>query len=332
MLVDAQHPDILQDYLRRRGWLDSEERILSVEKPGEGNMNYLLRVVTKTRTLIVKQSREYVEKYPTIAAPADRAVAEGRFYRKIAAVSALAGRMPRLLGMDEEHNVLILEDLGTTNDFTFLYQPGHLLSEADALTLTAYLSDLHRQFFTDQPDPAFANRAMRQLNHEHIFVYPFLANNGFDLDTVQPGLQAVAQRYQRDDALKKTIRALGERYQSDERAGLPTTLLHGDYYPGSWLRTASGTTVIDPEFCFYGPAEFDLGVMIAHLMMAKQPATLLETVLTHYQPQAGFDPELRQRFTGVELMRRLIGLAQLPLDMSLADKRTLLEDAHSLLP
>jgi 5-methylthioribose kinase len=33
---------------------------------------------------------------------------------------------------------------------------------------------------------------MRKLNYEHIFEYPFREENGFDLDTVQEGLQAVA--------------------------------------------------------------------------------------------------------------------------------------------
>jgi 5-methylthioribose kinase len=187
MHLDAQQPLILQDYLRRRGWLDTGEVITSVEKPGEGNMNYTLRVITQTRTLIVKQSRGYVEKYPTIAAPADRAVTEGRFYKKIQGIPTLATQMPHLLGIDEENNILVLEDLGAASDFTFLYQPGRLLSESDALTLTGYLSDLHGQFITQEPDEAFANLAMRALNNEHITNYPFLEDNGFDLDTSPAG-------------------------------------------------------------------------------------------------------------------------------------------------
>ena len=331
MHIDAQYPLALQDYLRRRGWLDTEELILSVSKPGEGNMNYTLRVVTPNRTLIVKQSRGYVEKYPTIAAPADRAVIEGRFYQAVQTIPRLAGRMPQLLGIDGENNILVLEDLGAASDFTFLYQPCRQLSETDARDLTGYLSDLHGQFVTHTPNPAFANRAMRTLNHEHIVLYPFLEDNGFDLNTVQPGLQELALPYKRDADLKEIIRHLGDAYLSDSHTDKPVTLLHGDYYPGSWLQTASGTKIIDPEFCFYGPAEFDLGVMVAHLMMAEQPPTVLNTVLTNYEPIAGFDERLRQRFTGVEIMRRLIGLAQLPLSLSLDKKRGLLDEAHSLL-
>lgn len=331
MHLDAQQPLVLQDYLRRRGWLDTEEKISLVEKPGEGNMNYTLRVVTPNRTLIVKQSRPYVEKYPTIAAPADRAITEGRFYQKTQAIPMLARQMPHLLGIDEENNMLVLEDLGASSDFTFLYQPCRQLSEADARALTDYLSELHNHFSGGKADLAFANRAMRALNYEHIIKYPFLEENGFDLNSIQPGLQELALLYKRDTELKKRITTLGEIYLGTSPADQVNTLLHGDYYPGSWLQTTAGTKIIDPEFCFYGPPEFDLGVMVAHLMMAEQPPTVLQTVLTTYQATAGFDEQLRQRFTGVEIMRRLIGLAQLPLSLPLSKKRNLLDEAYSLL-
>ncbi len=331
MHVDSQQPLALQDYLRRRGWLDTEETISAVEKPGEGNMNYTLRVITPFRTLIVKQSRAYVEKYPTIAAPADRAVLEGRFYEQAEAIPELAGQMPTLLGIDPENNLLVLTDLGEARDFTFLYQPDQQLSEADAQTLTTWLGELHREFMTQTPDPAFANHDLRALNHEHIFQYPFNENNGFDLDTIQPGLAALARPYHGDATLKETIRQLGEVYRADAPAGKPVTLLHGDYYPGSWLQTPDGPKIIDPEFCFYGPAEFDLGVMMAHLMLAQQPLSTLNRVLEMYEKPHHFDESLRQRFTGVEIMRRLIGLAQLPLSLSVNQKRILLAEAHSLL-
>jgi 5-methylthioribose kinase len=277
----------------------------------------------------VKQARSYVEKYPSIAAPAERAVMEGLFYSEIAENPELRSHMPELLGVDEVENMLVLEDLGEAADFTNCYQPGQVIA-ADQLTeLTTYLSVLHNQFLTDQPNGAFTNRAMRALNHEHIFVYPFMADNGFNLDAVQEGLQALAMAYKQNTALVDTTRQLGQRYLTDQ-AGLPVTLLHGDYYPGSWLRTSVGVKVIDPEFCFYGPAEFDLGVMLAHLHMAQQPESVHQQILTGYVRHNGFDEHLLRQFTGVEILRRLIGLAQLPLSLSLDEKARLLQMATDL--
>lgn len=290
-------------------------------------MNFTLRVTTPNRSLIVKQSRGYVEKYPTIAAPANRAVIEGRFYQRVQTVPAVAQCMPQLFDVDDQTNVLVLEDLGAAQDFTFLYQPGHHLSESDVKLLATYLSQLHTHFTSPTPDPAFANRAMRALNHEHIFTYPFLENNGFDLDAIQPGLQGLAMPYKRDEDVKKRATELGKLYLSDEG----TTLLHGDYYPGSWLKTAAGVNVIDPEFCFYGPPEFDLGVFVAHLYLSHQPDLVRAELLTTYQRPASFNESLMHQFAGIEILRRLIGLAQLPLSLPLDEKRVLLEQARAML-
>lgn len=343
MILDSQYPEAIQQYLSRRGWICEDEPVVAVEKPGEGNMNYTLRVRTgqlgggkSNRSLIIKQSRAYVEKYPSIAAPAERAVTEGLFYRKTQTVPALNACQPNLLGLDSDHNILVMEDLGEASDFTNLYQPGITLTDAELSALIGYVSTLHNQFRQATPDPAFANAAMRALNHEHIFRYPFMLANGFDLDTVQPGLQAAAMPYKQNEVLKNTITQLGTVYLGETQRGVGSTLLHGDYYPGSWLRTpdgqlAAGVKVIDPEFCFFGPAEFDLGVMLAHLHLSEQPETVVEGAKTLYERPAGFDEQLLRQFTGVEIMRRLIGLAQLPVSLSLEKKIDLLKKAELLL-
>ena len=334
MQLDANQPHDLQSYLARNGWINNDEVVLSLTKPGEGNMNYTLRVETNARSLIVKQARPYVEKYPSIAAPVERAVIEGQFYRRIAHNPALRTAMPELLGADNTESLLVLEDLGESRDYTYLYEgtvsgPNYQLNPAELRELVQFIALLHSQFRTDHPDPAFANQAMRALNAEHLFHYPFLADNGFDLDTVQPGLQALAMPYKQDDRLKKTVAGLAECYMGNTTTG-SYSLLHGDYYPGSWLNAKAGIRIIDPEFCFYGPPEFDLGVMLAHLHMARQPEVVLNQVRAGYNRPEGFNENLLRQFTGVEILRRLIGLAQLPLSLSLAEKETLLATAAQL--
>ncbi|TAE32864.1 MAG: aminoglycoside phosphotransferase [Cytophagales bacterium] len=338
MHLDSQKPEQIRHYLACRGWIVDDERVVSVEKPGEGNMNYTLRVrtgkldsVAGSRSFIVKQSRPYVEKYPTIAAPAERAVIEGQYYRKTQQVPALHAAQPELFDLDPEHNILVMQDLGEASDFMNLYQPGVTLTTDELDALIHYAETLHNQFRQATPDPAFANRAMRTLNHEHIFRYPFMPHNGFDLDTIQPGLQEAAMPYKQNEVLKQAIAQLGTVYLGETHRGADPTLLHGDYYPGSWLRTASGVRVIDPEFCFFGPAEFDLGVMLAHLYLSQQPDSLIQTVLTNYDRPTGFDETLLHQFTGVEILRRLIGLAQLPMSLSLKKKMALLEKAAGML-
>jgi 5-methylthioribose kinase len=163
---------------------------------------------------------------------------------------------------------------------------------------------------------------MRKLNHEHIFHFPFQKNNGLHLNSIQKGLAEVAAPYQQDDFLKRKISRMGEIYLSQGRS-----LLHGDFYPGSWLKTDQGIKMIDPEFAFQGPPEFDLGVMFAHMLMAQQGTATLRHVWLKYDAPIDFDQGLLSAFAGVEIMRRVIGIAQLPLNLSIAEKINLMASA-----
>jgi 5-methylthioribose kinase len=79
--------------MSQRNWLliyinkmvRSDETIVSISKPGDGNMNCVLRIETATR-LYHQAPRGYVEKYPQVLAPADRVLTEGAFIKKIAIV------------------------------------------------------------------------------------------------------------------------------------------------------------------------------------------------------------------------------------------------------
>jgi 5-methylthioribose kinase len=310
----------IEAYLRSIAWLSPSEEILSAGKAGEGNMNCTLRIRTTERSFILKQARPWVEKYSHIPAPCDRALVEAEFYEWFANEEQVASRMPKLLGVDRAARLLMLEDLGTAHDFTFLYAGG-TLDNRDVETLVDYLRHTRRASQDAPHPPILLNRAMRKLNHEHIFDLPLRANNGFDLDAITPGLTEVAREFQGDLPFLNAVRKLGELYLADG-----AVLAHGDYFPGSWLKTSGGPRIIDPEFCFFGPAEFDPGVMLAHLHLAAQP---IPEALSKYA--AELDTGLVWQFAGVEIMRRVIGVAQLPLTCGLADKARLLTLSRTMI-
>lgn len=325
-ILDANEPNELANYLQKQQWFGLDETVVSLSKPGEGNMNYVLRVDTGARTFIVKQSRGYVEKYPQVAAPEKRVITESAFYEKIATEKKVQKFMPRLIGIDIENNLMVLEDLGNSCDFSFLYDLQEPLKATELSYLLDYLNGLHQSFQKSILDDELVNLELRKLNHEHIFHYPFLEDNGFDLNTVQDGLQELALYYKKDGQLKQQIALLGSFYMSKGKY-----LLHGDYYPGSWLKTTDGIKVIDPEFCYYGSREFDLGVLMAHLYLTQQDERLRKIVANVYEAYPELNLEILNGFTGVEIMRRLIGLAQLPLQMDLKAKEQLLAFAKNLI-
>lgn len=319
MLLNWSQDFRIDEYFRNAGWLEPQERVLSFEKAGEGNMNFVARVKTTEKTFIVKQARDYVEKYPQIYAPKERLKVETQYYVITNKNMVLASFSPHIIGYEPDFNTLAMADLGLGSDFLGLYKSEICLDNQDIKQLLDYLSELHALKVEAFPE----NIEMRKLNHEHIFNFPFNEANGFDLDMIQPELKNLAKTYQSDKILKDRILMLGEQYLSKG-----SSLIHGDFYPGSWLRVDSGIKVIDPEFSFVGQTEFDLGVMIAHLEMAGLTINFSD-FLENYTHRQNVDIKLLTAYCGVEVLRRILGLAQLPLAMTLNQKELLLNKAKS---
>lgn len=316
----------LENYLKGQGWLQLNEQITAVEIPGEGNMNFTLRIKTRARSFIIKQSRDYVEKYPQVAAPDTRVLREADFYKLVATSNVLKSKMPNLLGVDTVNHVLNLEDLGESADFSFLYQKGQLLDEDTLKEVIHFIAGLHTSITAVNTTTPLKNKEMRQLNHEHMYLYPYVDENGLNLDDILPGLKDIAAGYKNDQALKIALEPLGKRYLSDGHS-----LLHGDFFPGSWLKTNDGIKIIDAEFCFFGDPEFELGVMLAHLKMADQPEGLIQRAINMYQSLAPLNINLCKQYMAVELLRRILGLAQLPLTINLNKRKSLLEEARAII-
>lgn len=311
-------PRALQDFLERKGWLNATELVSAIEKPGEGNMNVVLRVQTNERTFILKQSRPYVQKYPQIPAPLERIGVEHMFYSTLAAAQ-MSHHFPVILNYDAYDHVLQLQDLGQCEDMSYIYAKGTMAPDT-LKQLVAILASIHQSDTPNFPE----NMELRQLNHQHIFVLPFLMDNGFELDTVQEGLQALSLPYKTDWVLAEKVTEIGKLYLSKG-----SVLLHGDYYPGSWMTESDQLYVLDPEFSFLGFAEFDLGVLAAHCILATNEETYLATVLDLY-PQP-IDHTLVGQVAGIEIMRRMIGLAQLPLKRTIEEKQYLLQKAYKMI-
>jgi 5-methylthioribose kinase len=317
MHLDKNQLPEIENWLRNHQIIASNEPVISAEKAGEGNMNYTLRVKTTERSLILKQARPYVEKYPTIPAPIERAEMEAAFFAATSSWDGVGEMLPKLLYFSPDDHLQVIEDLGEGTDFTSFYQRTEALPPSELAKLLTFLKTLHQQSQATPPSVNFQNRSMRELNHFHIFDFPFQQENGLNLDTIQPGLQSLAERtIFAHPTLRPKSLALGQIYLADG-----DTLLHGDFFPGSWLCTSRGVFVIDPEFCFRGTAAFDLGVCLAHLCFCDMTwGTALDCINTHY---GEFDAAACQDFAAVEILRRFFGVAQLPLDMGIPEKEAL---------
>ena len=310
---------VIQSHLQGLGWIEADTQLANPRPPGDGNMNRTLRFdcvgPSATRnSIVLKQALPFVAKYPDIPAPIERGAAEAAFYRATENHPTLSARLPRMLGVDQPNHLLAFEDLGTAVDLSAAYSTPEIAKQLPQLlpTLLGWLSQLH----AITPPAKLANLCMRELNHTHIFELPLQPDNGLEMGE----LAGIAKEFATDTALKAAANQLGKIYVGLHGHRSAPALLHGDFYPGSWLAELSGSTpvvnVIDPEFAFVGPAEFDVGVCLAHLQFAGMSPEQATSCIASYTPGKNFDIALAEGFAGIELIRRLLGVAQLPLPAS----------------
>jgi 5-methylthioribose kinase len=105
----------------------------------------------------------------------------------------------------------------------------------------------------------FINPELCKITEELILTDPFFAHptNRFP-EALRPAVEEMWQ----DTLLKIEVAQLKQKFLTVAEA-----LLHGDLHSGSVFVTQVETKVIDPEFAFYGPMGFDIGLWIAHLIL-----------------------------------------------------------------
>ena len=307
------------DWLTRCGLASSPSDVTRIVSVGDGNMNFVYRVTVDGRTVIVKRSVPYVAKYPQIPAPVQRIATEIEFYRFVVDDSDLSESMPRLLGSDAEGHTMVLDAVEHGGDWRKLYDPEHSDLVENVFDHAAnWLRHLHGI----EPPESIQCAPLRQLNHSHWFGLPLSRPAVIELDAVSPGLDHATDSVRGDGAVRRGLDRIGKRYL--DPMSCPTRrLLHGDYFPGAWLDIGTaGICVIDPEFAFVGPPEFDLGVLIAHHRFCGGQVANEDRWIQDHASTIRLDPEWVEAVAASEMMRRLLGVAQLPL-VADTDRRVL---------
>jgi 5-methylthioribose kinase len=265
----------------------------SIAEVGDGNLNLVFIVRGPRGGVAVKQALPYVrlvgESWPL---PLSRSHYE---YLALTQQAKLAeGLVPAVLHHDEQLALVAME----------LLEP-HIIMRKGLVAGTIYPAFVDHittfmartLFFSSDlalsaadkkaAIAAFAgNHALCKITEDLIFTDPY--RTAPQNRWTQPWLDATAARFREDLDLHVAISRLKLKFLS-----CPQALIHGDLHTGSIMVTPHETKVIDPEFAFYGPMGFDIGAVIANLLMAylaspgheRQPGTraafeawLLETV------------------------------------------------------
>jgi 5-methylthioribose kinase len=251
-----------------RGHVGGTPDAWTIDEIGDGNVNMIFRLSGPSGQVLIKQAVPYLrcvgESWPL-------SLRRNFFERKAleAHASFAPEYLPRVLASDEASAALVMEFLGD-----------HIILRKGVMRGIRYpkfaehISDYMAKtlFFTsDLFLPAGKKKEQMQLFCENvdlckitedlIFTDPYRVADKNRWTT--PQLDALARSFAEDAELKVAITELKAKFLTSAEA-----LIHGDLHTGSIMVNQNETKVIDPEFAFYGPMGFDVGLLLANFFLA----------------------------------------------------------------
>ena len=238
-----------------------------VREVGDGNLNLVFIVEGAKETVIVKQALPYVRLVgPKWPLPLKRSFFE--YHALTRQQERAPGTVPTIHYFDERQALIVMEYLNphvilrrALIDGRELPKIGKDLGLFMAHTLFRG-SDLAMKAATRKADLAlFAdNVELCDITENLVFSDPYFEA---PMNRHTKGLDPLVRELRADRDLK--VAAQRMKHQFTTRA---ETLVHGDLHSGSVMVTDDETKVIDPEFAFYGPMAFDVGMLLANYWMA----------------------------------------------------------------
>jgi 5-methylthioribose kinase len=264
--------DTLPAYVQTRPELSSifhsGER-LEISEIGDGNLNLVFRVwaaADTKRTVILKQALPYLrlvgDSWPL---PVDRARIEAN---ALAVHYGLVPQhTPRVFFYDPDMYLIAMQNLnehivmrkGLIQGIKYPHFADHIgLFLARTL---GHTSDLVLDYKTKKEQVArFINPELCKITEDLVFTEPYrkAERNRYHAE-IEPQILAL----QADENLRVQVAQMKEKFMTQAQA-----LVHGDLHTGSIMVNQTDTYAIDPEFAFYGPMAFDIGAVIANLLLS----------------------------------------------------------------
>jgi 5-methylthioribose kinase len=240
----------------------------TIKEVGDGNLNLVFIVTGETGAVIVKQALPYVrlvgESWPL---PLKRSFFEYHALKRQGARDP--GMVPEILFFDEAQAIIVMEFLTphvilrrALIDGRRLPRVGRDLGLFVARTLFRG-SDFSMVTREKKADVALFsdNVELCDITENLVFSDPYFEAT-LNRHTT-PQLDPLVAELRSDRDLKVEAQRLKHLFTAKAE-----TLCHGDLHTGSVMVTENETRVIDPEFAFYGPISFDIGILIANFWMS----------------------------------------------------------------
>ena len=273
-MYKALNSDLIKDYIDetleiRSLLLETNEstKQLDIKEIGDGNLNFVYLVKSNKTSLILKQAVPYLrcvgEDYPLSTIRMTFEIEALKTQKRIC-----PSLVPEIFYSSHEMSVLVMQNLNKhkilraemINRVEFPFLSEHISTFlADTLFYTSdfYLSSSQKK----ENVKKFTNIELCEITENFIFTHPFEDN---ETNEYNPKLEMeYVKKFREDKQIKAAILKMKYKFMTNAQA-----MLHGDLHSGSIMLNKEETYVIDPEFSFYGPIAFDVGIYLANLILS----------------------------------------------------------------
>ena len=243
---------------------DTEE--IEIKEVGDGNLNLVFFVESKKNSICIKQPLPYLRVLKDWPLTLKRSYYESE-YMSIHS-NHVSDLMPKIYDFDPELCTITMEKLSphiimrhglinATKYEKFAEDISTFMSKTLFFTSDLYLKADQKKELNSR---FIMNTELCKITEDLIFTDPYMYNK--NNRWTSPHLDKQKKEIENNDDLKIAVSRLKIKFMSETQS-----LLHGDLHTGSIMVTENDTKVIDPEFAFYGPMGFDVGALLANLLM-----------------------------------------------------------------
>ena len=266
--------DLIKEYVDstpeiRNLLLESSDSIdkIEVDEIGDGNLNFVYIIKGLKKSIILKQAVPFLrcvgEEYPLSRVRMTFEIEALKTEKEICPAF-----VPEIYYSSHDMSVVVMQNLNShkilrgemINREVFPLLSEHISTFlADTLFYTSdfYLSSAKKK----EDVKKFINIELCKITEDFIFTHPYEEN---DTNEYNPELDmSVVKNFRQNRDVKTAVAKMRYKFMSEAQA-----LLHGDLHTGSIMLNKKETYVIDPEFAFYGPIGFDVGIYLANLVMS----------------------------------------------------------------
>jgi len=242
---------------------------LTVKEIGDGNLNYVFRVVEEgtDKSVIIKQAGEALRISAEMKVSTDR----NRIEAEILQIQDryAPGLVPKIYKYDTVMCACAMEDLSDHELMRYALMK-HKIFPRFADDISTYLVNTLLKTSDVVMDhkakkalvKSFINPELCEITEDLVLTEPYNDVNKRNL-VFEKNADFVKEQLYNDKALHLEVAKIKFEFMNNAQA-----LIHGDLHTGSIFVKENSTRVFDPEFAFYGPMGYDIGNVMANLFFA----------------------------------------------------------------